>query len=98
MLKQSKRINHLNHIIFRLWFWGIFFCSFGDAKKYFLSKGKKKKKEQVAQRSSCSLDIFIVLVELLVVEPELIHEVGGHLLDLVVGEGLEEVKRRLYRI
>lgn len=36
------------------------------------------------------LDVFIVLAELLVVEPELIHKVGGHLLDLVIGEGLKQ--------
>lgn len=36
------------------------------------------------------LDVFIVFAELLVVEPELIHKVGGHLLDLVIGEGLKE--------
>lgn len=35
-----------------------------------------------------SLDVLIVLTELLVVEPELIHEVGRHLLDLIVREGL----------
>lgn len=35
------------------------------------------------------LDIFIMLAELLVVEPKLIHKVGSHLLDLIVGEGLE---------
>lgn len=35
-----------------------------------------------------SLDVFIVLTELLVVEAKLIHKVGRHLLDLIVGEGL----------
>lgn len=35
------------------------------------------------------LDVFIVLTELLVVEPKLIHKVSGHLLDLVIGEGLK---------
>lgn len=35
------------------------------------------------------LDVFIVLAELLVVEPKLIHKVGSHLLDLVIGEGLK---------
>lgn len=34
------------------------------------------------------LDVFVVLAELLVIEPELIHEVGRHLLDLIVREGL----------
>lgn len=42
------------------------------------------------------LDVFIVLAELLVVEPKLIHKVSGHLLDLVIGEGLKSgVGRRL---
>lgn len=34
------------------------------------------------------LDIFIMLAELFIIEPKLIHKVGGHLLDLIVGEGL----------
>lgn len=29
-----------------------------------------------------------MLTELLIIEPKLIHKVGSHLLDLVVGEGL----------
>lgn len=35
-----------------------------------------------------SLDVVILVCKLLVVEAELIHEVGCHLLDLVLGEGL----------
>lgn len=35
-----------------------------------------------------SLDIFVVFAELLIVEPELVHKVGRHLLDLIVREGL----------
>lgn len=35
-----------------------------------------------------SLDVVILVRKLLVVEAELIHEVGCHLLDLVLGEGL----------
>lgn len=38
------------------------------------------------------LDIFIMLAELFVIEPKLIHKVGGHLLDLIVGEGLRGTK------
>ena len=37
------------------------------------------------------LDVLVVFAELLVVEAELIHKVGGHLLDLVVGERLGAV-------
>ena len=29
-----------------------------------------------------------MLAELFIIEPKLIHKVGGHLLDLIVGEGL----------
>lgn len=36
------------------------------------------------------LNIFIVLAELLVIETKLIHKVGSHLLDLVIGESLGE--------
>lgn len=34
------------------------------------------------------LDVFIMLTKLLIVKPELIHKICGHLLDLVIGEGL----------
>lgn len=35
-----------------------------------------------------SLNIFVMLAELLVIETKLIHKVGSHLLDLVIGESL----------
>ena len=31
-----------------------------------------------------SLDVLVVFVELFIIEAELIHEVGSHLLDLIV--------------
>jgi len=42
-----------------------------------------------------SLDVLVVFAELFVVEAELVHEVGGHLLDLVVGERLRTSRRTL---
>lgn len=36
------------------------------------------------------LDIVILICKLLIVKAKLIHKVGGHLLDLVLGEGLSD--------
>lgn len=39
------------------------------------------------------LNIFIMLAELLIIETKLIHKVGSHLLDLVIGESLRCKKK-----
>lgn len=41
-----------------------------------------------------SLDAVVLVCELLVIEAELIHEGGRHLLDLVLGESLGETASR----
>ena len=49
--------------------------------------------------SNFLLDIFIMLAELFIIEPKLIHKVGGHLLDLIVGEGLRGGgQRKLFQV
>lgn len=46
-----------------------------------------------------SLDVVILVCKLLVVEAELIHEIGCHLLDLVLGEGLgRDPKKSISRV
>lgn len=45
------------------------------------------------QTAPDSLDVVILVCKLLVVEAELIRKVGRHLLDLVLGEGLEGIPK-----